>query len=91
MATLAVSTTAQLLAAMRSSKGGDTILLAPGTYSNVGLWSVNKTVPVTIQSADPDNPATLTDINLNMSSGFNLTDLNFSATMERRAPPSSMC
>ena len=79
MTTLNVSTTSQLLAAMRSSQGGDTILLAPGSYSGVALWAVNKASPVTIQSADPNNPAVINSLTLAISSGFTFNDLNFNA------------
>jgi parallel beta-helix repeat protein len=81
MTTFNVSTTAALVNAAHAAAVGDTILVAPGTYSNVGIFSAAKTGTgtVTIKSADTSNPAVLNDLTLANSSNFTLTDLNLSA------------
>ncbi len=76
-----VSTTAELNAAIKTASGGDTLLLAPGTYE-LTASSLTFTSAVTITSADAARPATVTSININSSRGLTLRDL------ELFAPPS---
>lgn len=70
---ISVSTTDELKAALLNAAAGDTILLQPGTYENSqsGISGSRfysnvegtKTAPITIKSADPDNPAVLDGAN----------------------------
>lgn len=64
-----ISTTEQLLDALADAKPGDKLILAPGTYQN-DVWKGNWAAffsessgtaeqPITICSADPDDPAVL--------------------------------
>jgi len=52
-----VSDTDQLHAALKSAKGGDTIKLQSGVYEGVLIEDMHFNAPVTITSADPNNPA----------------------------------
>lgn len=67
------ATTAALLLAATIAKPGDTIKLAPGSYSKVVLRGLIG--PLTLTSADPKNRAVLNDLALLDSTGINLTDL----------------
>ena len=80
MATINVSTTAQLQTALSSAHAGDTILLAAGKYSAVTLQNYNFTSPVTIRSADSTHPAKLTDLMVKSSSGLNFSNLELDAS-----------
>lgn len=59
---------------LKATKPGDTIMLAAGTYSNLKIWNVDAG-GVTIKSADPKNPAVITDLNLRYSSGITISDV----------------
>lgn len=80
MSTITVSTTAELKAALTTAQGGDTILLATGTYSAVSLQNFNFSTAVTITSADASHPAVLTDLLVKSSSGMNFTNLELDAS-----------
>jgi len=76
MTIFTVSTTAELTAALKHVLDGDTILMNPGTYSNIAIvnyYGGN----VMITSADPSNPAVLTDMKVNGSSGLTFSNLEF--------------
>jgi hypothetical protein len=82
-----VTTTAQFLAALSTSQAGDTIELAPGTYSNVVINNKNisqtPSTPggatrVLIESQNSSNPAILTDLDVNSSTGFYFQNLTLS-------------
>jgi parallel beta-helix repeat protein len=76
MATINVNSTAGLLAALKSARDGDIILLETGTYSAVTLRGFNF-ADVTIQSKSPLQPAVLTDLLVKDSSGINFRNLEF--------------
>ncbi|OWK32467.1 right-handed parallel beta-helix repeat-containing protein [Sphingomonas mucosissima] len=57
MATISVSTSAELMAAATRARAGDTIALAAGNYDKVVLRDIKFAAPVTITSATPDKPA----------------------------------
>ena len=57
MATITVSNAAQLSAALSSAHAGDTILLAGGNYGDFSISNLSFSSQVTIESADPTNPA----------------------------------
>ncbi len=75
-----VSSTAQLIAALKVGRGGETINLAPGVYSSVNLSNFNFASAVTIQSASSANPAVFTNLSLNNSSNLVFQNLTFSTT-----------
>ncbi len=79
MSTFSVKTVSSLLAALKSSKAGDVIALAPGSY---GAFTIADTdfsgAGVTITSANPNDPAVLTGFTIIGSSGLNLSDLDLS-------------
>ena len=62
MTTYIATTTAQVQAYVTAAHGGDTILLAPGTYNGLRLQNINKgSAVLTIASQDANNPAVLTN------------------------------
>jgi Ca2+-binding RTX toxin-like protein len=74
-----VNTTDQLVSALNTAQSGDTILLAPGSYSAINLSGVNFTgAGVTIASADPNNPAKVAGVELDNSSGLTFKNLDVS-------------
>ncbi len=78
MSTVTVSTTAGLLAALKTAQAGETIDLQAGTYSGVNIQGVNFTGAVTITSADPNNPAVLAGLTVTNSSGLTFSGLDLS-------------
>jgi len=76
-----VSNSDALWAAVKAAHPGDTILLAPGTYSALSLsnFKFNKGV-VTIQSADPSHMAVINGLTLTNSTGFAFNHLDFATT-----------
>ncbi len=76
--TVSVSTTAQLIAALKTAHSGDTIELKPGNYSGVYLKNFNFAGAVTITSADASHPAVLKDLTLQSCSGLTLSGLDLS-------------
>ena len=82
MTTYFVSTTNDLITAVRSAANGDTISLAAGTYSGVTLSAVNKTGNVTVTSTDLTHPATLTDLTVKNSSGLTFSGLELFVTRD---------
>jgi len=72
-----VSTTAGLESALSAAHSGDSILLAPGTYSGLSISNVNVAGgSVTIASQNAANPAVLTGLQVNTSSGLNFSGLD---------------
>ena len=71
-----VSTAAELTLAAQYASGGDVISLASGTYSDVTLKSLQFNSAVTITSADPGNPAVLTDFTITSVKGLVLQNLS---------------
>jgi hypothetical protein len=80
--TINVSTTVQLNAVLKTVKGGETILLAPGNYGAVYISSLNPTATVTVASADPANDAKLYSLNIARSSNFAIADIDIQRTLQ---------
>lgn len=80
MSTINVESTAALTAALKVAQNGDTILLAPGTYSGLTIKNIDTGGLVTIKSADPANEAVLTNFNIGGSSGFKFQNVEMVAT-----------
>ncbi|TRW15234.1 right-handed parallel beta-helix repeat-containing protein [Glacieibacterium frigidum] len=77
-----VSNAAQLAAAIKSIKGGETILLAAGDYGAVSIVSRMLTSTVTIKSADPANDARISDLRIHQSSGFRIEDIDLNRPLK---------
>jgi hypothetical protein len=93
MATYTVQSSAELEATLKSAKGGDTILLAPGEpYSLFAWYGLQYDAPVTITSLNPDNPAAISSFVLQNSKNITLSGLEFdgSGYNERAAWMSSL-
>lgn len=73
--TKTVNNADELKSALRSAGKGDTILLTPNSYGPLDIRRFNKGGEVTIASADPSNPATLANINIDGASDLVLRDL----------------
>ena len=86
-----VTDLAGLMAALKSATGGETIRLAAGDYGKFFLslardpWAHFDT-PVTITSADGNNPAKLTGLDLRDVSGLTFDHLLFDYTAASGAP-----
>jgi parallel beta-helix repeat protein len=72
-----VGTAAALSTALKSAASGDTILLAPGTYSSLSLSNLHFAQDVTIQSQYASNPAVMTGLTLTYSNGLTFKGLDF--------------
>lgn len=75
--TVTVSNAAQLTAAARAAKAGDTILLAGRNFGDVSLSNVNPTGTITIKSADPDNDAVIRTLSIFGSRNIIIEDIDF--------------
>lgn len=75
---ITVTNTEMLTAALNSAHAGDTILLAAGTYSGLAIKNVNINGTVKITSLDAGHPASLTNFQINNSSGLSFSHLDFS-------------
>ncbi len=71
-----VSNAAQLNAAIKAARGGETILLAAGNYGALTIKNLQATSTVTIKSADPANDAVITDLRVSASSNLRSEDLD---------------
>jgi hypothetical protein len=69
---LTVSTSAQFSAAVKSSRAGDTILVAPGEYGVFVISGVRPTGIVTIKPLDPEAGATFTQLRVVHSNNLTL-------------------
>src|SRR6056297_1023304 len=80
-----VSNSAELVDAFDDARGGDEILLAPGSYAGFNLWDQDRDrgdIPVTVSSADPDNPAVITVlVRLHHVENVDFRDIAFDAAV----------
>ncbi|MGN7999356.1 right-handed parallel beta-helix repeat-containing protein [Sphingomonas sp. 22176] len=74
---IAVGTPAQLQAAWKSARPGDTILLAPGNYGAMGINDAQFGGTVTVRSADPRRPARFTRVTINNARNLTLSGIEF--------------
>lgn len=70
------ATAAQLTSALKTAKGGDTILLAPGNYGAVALNNFKFASAVTIKSANPSADAVLTTLKVSNSVNLSFEDID---------------
>lgn len=75
MITYYVSTTAQLISALKVARPADTISLASGTYSAVSLRGINPSSVVTLTSNDASRPAVFTDLTVRDSSNLTFSNV----------------
>ena len=86
MSIVTVNSTGSLLQTLNAAQAGDTIYVAPGSYSGVSISNFKSAGQVTIVSADPNNPATFLDLNVQASKGLNFIGLEFSASANSDFP-----
>ena len=79
-ATVTVSNTNELWTALQHAHGGDTILLKAGTYDAVGVYNLNFSSAVTIQSADPAHQAVINNLDVEGSSNVVFNQLHLTTT-----------
>ncbi|MGC1478881.1 MAG: hypothetical protein WA771_00130, partial [Chthoniobacterales bacterium] len=89
--TITVSTREQLYAALRTATGGETIQLEGGDYGNFSLnkyMGFNTTFPsnVTIVSADPEDPAIFSAMNVINSANLTFDGILFDYTFAAGQP-----
>lgn len=79
MTTIVVNDSIGLVAALKSSQGGDVIKLAPGTYDPISMKmdQIRYSSNVTVTSLDPDNQAVLTGLTLPNAQNLTFQDLEF--------------
>lgn len=75
MAIINVSNTSQLLSALSSAKGGDTIVLASGNYGAVDFKNLSYSSMVTVKSANPDKPAVFSSVDIDNVSHLRIDDV----------------
>lgn len=78
MSTIYVTSAEALSATLKVVSSGDTIVLAPGTYSDVYIRNLSFDNDVTIKSQDPGNPAVITSLNIQNTKGLSFENLEFS-------------
>ena len=87
--TVTVSTAAQLTAAARAARGGDTILLAPGNFGDVRLDNLRPTGTITIKSADAANDAVMRTLTMMNSHNIIIEDIDISRPLAAGASQNS--
>jgi parallel beta-helix repeat protein len=78
--TVTVSTVAQLITAIKAATSAETILLEPGTYSNLKISNINVPGGLTIASADSSNVAHIVGAAIKGSTGITFSDVEFSTS-----------
>jgi hypothetical protein len=93
LTSISVDSTAGLVSALKGAQAGDTILLAPGVYSDLSSKNleIKFDTPVTITSADPSHLAVITDFRLSGVQGLTFSNLEFatldhSDTVAKKSP-----
>lgn len=80
MTVVTINSSQALMNAVQFAVDGDIIKLAPGTYSGIILRNASFANGITITSADPNAPATITDLTVNGSDGLTFSNLNLTNT-----------
>ena len=86
-----VSNAEELQAALQEAGGGDRLLLQAGNYGRLSMWPGGKIDPrfdgtVTIQSADPKQPAVFTELDLSKARNIVFQNLVFDFQAEAGKP-----
>ncbi|WP_333571293.1 right-handed parallel beta-helix repeat-containing protein [Sphingomonas sp.] len=74
---LVVGTPAELTVALKNAKGGERIALLPGNYGQVVVQSRTWWNPVTVESADPQRPATIARLVTQNTTGMTFNGIEF--------------
>jgi pectate lyase len=84
MAVLVVASTSELQSALKAAQGGDTIELAPGTYTGLRFNGINLKFDqlVTLTSADPTKPAVINDFAITGATNLRFANLTL-ATLDQ--------
>jgi parallel beta-helix repeat protein len=80
VATITVSTAAQLQTALGAANAGDVISLKAGDYGDVSIYSKTFASDVIIKSADASHPAVLNTLAVSGSSGIHFEGINVDYT-----------
>ena len=72
---------ADLATKLAAARGGETFVLAPGNYGLLTIKSRNFATPITITSADANNPAKIEQINITGSRGIAFTGLDMGSPL----------
>ncbi len=80
MTNIYVSNASQLQSALANAKGGDTLLLKSGNYGSIKIEDANFNDFVTIKSADGDNRATFSGLDVFDSSYLRIDGVHVAAT-----------
>ena len=80
MTVVTVGSSQALSQALQFAADGDVIKLSPGVYSGLNFKGLSFSQGVTVTSADPKNPAVLTDLRLNNCDGLTFSSLDLSNT-----------
>ncbi len=84
--TVTVRNATELKNALAAARGGETILLAPGVYSDVVIQNRAFTAPVQLTSLDPNNPAKIASMNVINSSKVTFTGLHMGYELPAGTP-----
>ncbi|HYZ47724.1 MAG TPA: right-handed parallel beta-helix repeat-containing protein, partial [Sphingomonas sp.] len=76
MSYITVTTDTELAAAISKAVGGDTVYLAPGSYTSLSLANKAYTTPVTFTSLDASRPAHIDGISINNAQNATLSHLD---------------
>jgi Ca2+-binding RTX toxin-like protein len=74
-----VSSTTALVNALKAANSGDTILLAPGSYSTISLYNLHFAQDVVVASANPNDAAVISGLSIKSSNGITFQDVEFHA------------
>ena len=80
MSSITVDNAAALSSALKVAQSGDTILLAPGTYSGLAIKNLDTGGLVTIKSLDANNEAVLTNFGIQNSSGLKFENVEMAGS-----------
>jgi hypothetical protein len=84
-----VSTAAELVAALKAAKGGETIALNGGNYGDVVVEAINPGLTVNIVAASSTSAATLRSLNVKSSSNLSFKGLSVQFTPDQTSSSNS--
>ena len=82
MTTTTVTNAADLMRTLRTARGGETILLAPGNYGDLNLSGIQPRSTVTIRSANPANDAVFESLKLTRVANLVFDDIDVSHALK---------
>lgn len=74
---ITVNNSQELVTALKSAQGGETIELASGNYTPISLWNLNFSKDVTVTSKDPNAEAVMSSLAVSNSSGLVFKNLEW--------------